>query len=429
MRTASRGLSSTIGKNSFCPKTERHKAGGVQAKSAQLIWNYVYSSRVAKLAGCDENPLSIFPGLSPALSKTVSAENFALDRAKAIFANQLFINDDERNSFETAELEAASWIWQSVARPNCREIACSSTASVAFDPTLQMLLNAATNKESVRILFDAIHKSWSATTSNYGRSAFGIAADALLQLGSRATLAAAFELEEYASYCTLRDTFSKLHSKISSRRWVDIGTRKPEELRASERCLAYRLIRELENLAAGRTAPLLVNEFNCVADGNHRLTAAWIWNALHWAKEARWEQGNLQFEKRLLQFFSSKESALTNLSINNALTGLSSIFTNTEDTHRLEALRNAISLHGIKELPVIPILSYSGLAIDRQTYTKTGTIRRFTPKHYQILRDDPAACLTAKACFHFADKFPLPLFDVIRLQSKTNFIDREDGLR
>jgi hypothetical protein len=263
-----------------------------------------------------------------------------------------------------------------------------------------------------------VHRSWSNETgTEYQDECLEIALSALGQNSER-TLATLFELEEFASYCTLRSKLEVAQGLLYGSKWVDIAYRKIGQIRASEKCVPLRLLRELEKISIGQTAPLLVNEFNCVADGNHRLAASWIWNGLNSVKSESWNLDNARFEKQLLSYFNENLSPITKLAVSNALEGLSSLLTERESKQRLINLRKFVVSHVVETLPVVPILSYSGLALDRRVYESAGRLCRFNPGHYQILQDNFATCLPEKACYHLADRIPLPLVSVITMEDR-----------
>lgn len=356
---------------------------------------------------------SVFPGQSAALSLPTNGANFAFERAQAIRAKRFFV---KRNAFNVhgSSVENSSWLWTRIKRQKFKEISYTSEDLTNLDREILTLSKVVTDQTSLQNVFDLVRNAWGdGGNFEYLASAMEVALSVFLdhQIGSR--LDVAFELEEFASYCTLRSTLELTHGSLRDGKWVDIGSQRISELRGSERCAASRLLNELERLSVGQTAPLLVNEFNCVADGNHRLAAAWIWNALNDAKEELWELGNTRFEDRLLSFFTQKGAPQSKLAISNALEGLSSILSNKTSKQGLINMRNIIATHVVERLPILPILSYSGLAIERKSYQSQGHLRRFSPRHYQILQTDSSTCLPAKACYHFADHLPLPLFSPI----------------
>ncbi|MEZ4544398.1 MAG: hypothetical protein R3C24_10895 [Cyanobacteriota/Melainabacteria group bacterium] len=46
----------------------------------------------------------------------------------------------------------------------------------------------------------------------------------------------------------------------------------------------------------GRTAPVVINEHESIADGNHRLTAAWLWNLLNASVKTCWKIDDTNFK-------------------------------------------------------------------------------------------------------------------------------------
>ncbi len=395
----------------------------IRRTSTEWIWSAIYEPRIASLEGCLKHPAPcLFPGQWPALLPGGSNNRFALDRARALAGGQFFA---DKESFKglVINTDVNSWNWQFLKRQQFKEVSCESQSVNVAESKILHLVQKVQDVTSLRSLFNLIHSCWSSVEFvDYPNIALQIALTTLSQ-NSRRTLEVAFELEEFASYCALRSNYLPMQSTHFEGKWVDIGYRDPSDIRASERCIAKKVLSELENLPLGKTAPLLVNEFDCVADGNHRLTASRVWNALHAANDDLWEPGNVHFEKRLFRFFNKNASVKSDLSASNALESLSEILSEEESKQRINKLRRMIGSHVIRRIPILPVLSYSGVAIDRRLYENGGVACRFNPSHYQILKEDSSTCLAAKACYHRTDTLPLPLFYVLEARQK-DFSDK-----
>jgi hypothetical protein len=51
--------------------------------------------------------------------------------------------------------------------------------------------------------------------------------------------------------------------------------------------------------------------------------------------------------------------------------------------------------------------------LDRAALEKDGSLVRFDPAIYALLQQESTTFLPARACYHFADRIPLPWFSVL----------------
>jgi hypothetical protein len=174
----------------------------------------------------------------------------------------------------------------------------------------------------------------------------------------------------------------------------------------------------MQNLASGRTAPLIVNELSCVCDGNHRLGAVWIWNMLHTCPDVLWQTGNPLFEARLSTFFNKHRNERTHVALVNALEGLSSLLNLEESAQALLSLSTEIAAKQVEILPVVPMPSYNKFALDLIAFESEGQFNRFDPQYYWILQAQCDTFLPARACYHFADRVAMPWFSVLSKSAK-----------
>ncbi len=283
---------------------------------------------------------------------------------------------------------------------------------------LQFALPVTIDEHTVKQKFQEIRKAWSLTSSSDVYDGEGLAL-AVNYLSSFQSPEVWFELEEFVSYCTLRQSLNVVASGFHCDKWMDIAEAPIHNLRATERCSPARLIQELENLAVGRIAPLLVNEEGCVSDGNHRLVAAWVWKMLHACIDCQWRTGDIHFESALARFLEQNKTSRTQFALMNALESLSSILNSQESARPLEQLRKLIFNAVLETLPVVPMLAYSNFALDCTAFDTEGCFQRFSPGLYSELAANPAAFFSARACYHFGDRIALPWFSIL----KTNAIE------
>jgi hypothetical protein len=406
-------------KSIFVEGVDRRENFFVEHASDQTsLWRHVYAPRISRIDGNEVLVPGLFPGQSPAISQSYGKENFALERLRAFEAHHFFAKKGISSKPKTIALEATSWKWQHLSRAKFEPVLCADISQAqsicALEKEIIAVAREVTDKQAMVQLFDYIHMVWSAGPAlEYDQTALDIALQAFPRGVDSRSVAIVLELEEFASYCTLRAKFDLVTSGFYCEKWVDVAAQPVETIRASEKCWPGRIVQELENISQGRIAPLLVNEFGCVADGNHRLAAAWIWNMLHHCRELDWQTGCASFEAILERFIKSKPVSHSALAVANALEGLSSILNSRESRQHLLRLKDLIQLHRIERLPVVPILSYNGLAVDRHSFESGGKLERFAPKHYVDLQNDSNTFLPARACYHFADRVPLPWFSIL----------------
>ena len=157
----------------------------------------------------------------------------------------------------------------------------------------------------LKIYSPEVHSLWSSTTFSYSDKSLNIANKILLRelnsLDEKTLLALLFELEVFATYSTLTENMHPVASGFFANSWLDIGSLELAKIRATEQCQPDRLFEEIFNLRDGKIAPIAVNEFGCVADGNHRLTATWIWNILSACQSYTWSIENEAFQRRVAE--------------------------------------------------------------------------------------------------------------------------------
>jgi hypothetical protein len=320
------------------------------------------------------------------------------------------------------------WPWLYLDRPHLiqvhpvnynRQASTTPDSNSLFNETDSLrhqLLNVATSSSSIESLLAAVHQSWYAdsrpTFSPLSQKIAQIILDCQLPgLNPDLLLPILFELEAFASYSTMVDGLPLVASGFFDGRWLDIASMKIEDIRATEQCHSNRLFSELISLIHGRTAPIIINEYGCVADGNHRLTAAWIWNLLSACPQCNWELENDEFERAISRYVSQYSGSMGLVSIHEALSHLAYFLSDERYRARLILeLKDSRQIFEIGELPVIAIPEYRSLTIIGEEFDRHQRYVRFGPNIYELLSNQSNTVLPARACYHFTDRVPLPWF-------------------
>lgn len=280
------------------------------------------------------------------------------------------------------------------------------------------------NPNDVRLIFGAIHRLWDDDCEpNYSEATLVLSAE----LSNRArTLSSSwfdlmsflFELERYASYESLLRRMRLVGTGLFRGSWLDVGRVHLSQLRATERCNETRLLDELFNLANGRMAPILMNEFGCVADGNHRLIAAWIWNILHHSRDCDWSVQDECFREEIARLTSRLSTNHTAAALKESVRCLENVLSNQASRDAIERnLRRRIASQNVSSVPVVPFLEYCSFAVEARSFEERNVIERFPPRLYKELCERPHSLLPHRACYHFADRIPLPWFSLVEKRS------------
>jgi hypothetical protein len=188
------------------------------------------------------------------------------------------------------------------------------------------------------------------------------------------------------------------------------------DCRASELCVQERLLDELNTLSTRGFAPLVINEFGTISDGNHRLTASWIWNILAQCLDCQWDLSDIAFQRRVARIVSNEK--IEPVSLHEALRHIALLLQNSSTQEMLNCrLRNRIrQTNLIKELPIVLLSEYSAVPVAKHLYDNGTANVRVRPGLYQALSRNSMAVLPARGQYHFTDCAPLPWFNVLRPQ-------------
>lgn len=225
-------------------------------------------------------------------------------------------------------------------------------------------------------------------------------------------LSTLFEIEAYASYTSSLAQLQVVGGGSFGGNWVEVASVPICELRPSELCQRDRLFQEIFNLPARGFAPVVVNEKLCIADGNHRLTASWLWNLLCTLSNLEWDLENHQFQKGVADFIAA--NSIFPVTVHQMLTHLQSYLLNASSKLALtEKLQREVSPRQVlKVLPVTLLPEYLSGAVVKDAYDSGTAIRRAEPALYDILHSTPHAVLPPRASYHFTDRALLPWFSL-----------------
>ncbi len=399
------------------------------ARRAQL-----FTARInGALHSSHANSPAMFPGTSPVLASLNSSQEQHPGKIAGSYRQFLMIQQfcaqfTTSGAHQTNQTVALSdsWRWKYIKQPAVLELGFPQQIfkqnKIADQDAIKQLRNCLRDRQwdvlspnHLQQLFPLVRNSWAAgTATSYSNSAIDLVCSVLQDLLQTAetcpSLELLFELEMLCSYATLLEEMQPLACGIFGGSWLDIGTMSLSQLHGTERCQIRRLLDELHNLSQGRTAPVIINENFCVADGNHRVAAVWLWNMLHICKSTNWSLEDDSFQHAISNYIAEHLTPTTLVSLHEALHYLGIILSDPGSEKLLtKHLRPRICNLYFDALPVVPLLEYCSLAVIAREY-EAGRYSRLDPAVYELLTRTPGATLPARACYHFADRVPLPWF-------------------
>jgi hypothetical protein len=201
-----------------------------------------------------------------------------------------------------------------------------------------------------------------------------------------------------------------------SNTWLDVGFMPLSQIRATELCVPERLIQELLNLPARGFAPVVVNEFDSVADGNHRVTSSWIWNILKHAIHTEWSLDNDEFQVAVKDYVNGHREALGQVSLYESLKQLARFLADSNIRHQLSYTLKPMMrrTRAIRKLPVVMLPEYAMGTVEKGSYDQSGVLLRVPPSLYSELALSSDLVLPARASYHFTDAVPMPWFEVVK---------------
>lgn len=242
------------------------------------------------------------------------------------------------------------------------------------------------------------------------------------QLTAHNLLPFMFELESIASQIAQSETLN-LHSfaaGVFADNYVQVSLMPLGAIKATEFCVRERLFDEIINLAGRGFAPVVINEWGLVADGNHRVTAAWIWNILKHTADLNWSLDDKQFQLKVSQYIGDCQQkagklALSPVSLHEALNHLAAYLKSPEHRSRLLTYVKPLlkNYDYIVELPVVLLSEYLSQAVVKGLYDEGSAVVRACPSLYEEMANDQYLVLPPRASYHFTDAALLPWFKVL----------------
>lgn len=347
-------------------------------------------------------------------------------------------------SCEVAQQE--SWLWEYIDEPRLyflhqarypqsnrqdQQQALANLADVAatlLDETYREGLSA----PAIRQLLSLINDAWFAPISS--AKPINWSPDALAQAGralalqkkaiTRANLLPfLFELEALASHLSLSEGNASFARGVFAGNFIEVAMAPITTMKATEFCVRERLFDELINLSSRGFAPVVINEYGLVADGNHRLTASYVWNVLKYCQDLEWCLDNSAFQKRVAGFATAVKNGLLKqpgtvsaVSLHEALNHLSYFLRRPDWRSRLISYtRPLLRRHDfIDELPVIVLPEYLSGAVVKANYDDGIATERACPSIYEAMHLNDHLVLPPRASYHFTDAALLPWFTVLK---------------
>lgn len=211
--------------------------------------------------------------------------------------------------------------------------------------------------------------------------------------------------------------------------FVQVSLMSLGKMKATEFCVRERLFDEVINLVGRGFAPVVVNEYGLVADGNHRVTASWIWNILKATQNTSWNLDDAAFQLTVASYIKEQESkrdAISQVSKHEALSHLAAFLANPEYRAKLNTyLRPQLkSRDFISELPVIVLCEYLSGAVVKGLYDEGKRVVRACPSLYEEMSKDGDLVLPPRASYHFTDAALLPWFGVLSRDNQQENVTR-----
>lgn len=326
----------------------------------------------------------------------------------------------------------SSWNWNHVARPllalvearpEPNHVATSRTTQppLAIPHKLQAS-NIMEQAVAVQDILNEIHAIWCTEPcyTQYSESAIATSSRWLQQLGSRSearddVLHELFEIEAGATFLTQQPTEKTVMFRgMFESNWILVHQRPLTSLIQSELCETQRIFDELLRLGERRFAPIVVNEYNAVSDGNHRLTSAWIWNLLHYCKDVVWSLDSEQLQTRIAMAVVQLHLDAHPVTLHEALQHLHNILSEPQRAKEFEAkVRPLLNQHRAIELvPTVFVPEYLCCAVDKARFD-TGQMMRAEPRLYRAISENRHLTLPPRAHYHYTDSILLPWFRVV----------------
>jgi hypothetical protein len=364
-------------------------------------------------------------------------------------------------AFTLSPVEASAWAWQTVEQPELVFIKQNSSASQEKpdDKEVETILaiiekqlatdyarlkaNHFNDLQAMAQFLSTIQDFWfhspnKHSPGTYGSKALGLAQSLLRKeatgINKKNLAAFAFELEALTSFQSISEKHifreaKHLASGLFAGNFMEVFNLPLENFQATELVLSDRLLDEIINSFSRGFAPIIVNEYGLVADGNHRITTTWLFNLLKFCQSENWCLEDASFQNRIALFFKECASARSKLlpfkkalwpvTTHEILKHLQIFLSNPEYRSRLKSyIAPLISRHGyITELPAVLLPEYLGQAVVKESYDAGLKIERACPSLYQAMAQNKHYVLPPRASYHFTDAALLPWFPVAKKET------------
>lgn len=413
----------------------------------------IHGASQAKIAPPSYFPGPIIPGPGGPHCHEVNRGNLLFDQFKHLLSFDAKTSSrliDTKNSFEPTSLFATqaqapeAWAWTEIAEPqlsflhqvgieeNQPSLPTQQDALEALQTQAQSLFEQAKSDNfalaSIKALLSVIRRAWHQSILNAAKTtaqAETVSELALVQAAhflrhnqdqiSDNLLYVLFELDAMLAYQSISNSLQTFAAGVFAGNFVEVALYPLVKLGATEFCVRERLFDEVINLVGRGFAPVVINELGLIADGNHRVTASWIWNILKYTAEKNldWSLDDQEFQKATASYFAqSQESAVSR---HEALSHLAYFLSRPEYRSKLNTyIRPLLADYDyIKELPVVFLPEYLSQAVVKSHYDEGSRIERACPSVYETLALNDSLVLPPRASYHFTDSALLPWFTVL----------------
>jgi hypothetical protein len=374
------------------------------------------------------------PGIYPgAVVPALGGSALQRDRGRSFFSQykefkSVAQNWHARNFCASPIKRDSFWPWRFVQKPLLQEISETDVSSpsssyLSAEHLAYHLLQARHHNSLPSLLtsLNIVRSAWDAESLTinqvrcYEHSLLTLLQPLTSIVSPSTALAVAFELDAFASFKDVQN-YDHIFGHWFDDNFVIVVSRKLSDLRLTELCQNDRLFDELLNLTQAKFAPVVVNEYDTIADGNHRITSVWIWNVLKYCQMHKWDLEDIDFQKAIAEFIG--KSPISRPQTHEVLHHLGAFLADEAKRAQVEtSLRQALTAHPpVTYVPVLPLPEYLSGAVQKFEYDTGRGIRRCHHKTYQYLQEHPDTILKPRASYHFTDAVLMPWFSVLSLQ-------------
>jgi hypothetical protein len=309
------------------------------------------------------------------------------------------------------------WVWSEVEQPNLQYVFQSDVQSA--QPKNEVVCARAGDSSTVESVLQSVHVLWHKEPMKYSRKAIQLAREWIGQMAtaslSESPSLALFEIEAAASFITYTAHLQLLAHIQLAGNWIAVFKKQLGSIRQTELCLNARIFDELLNLRNGRFAPIIINEYDTISDGNHRFTASWIWNVLRYCVDDDWKLGSSAFQTAVRRSLGQAGLSNSPVTLHQVLYHLGFLLSHEALAGQLEqslrpALRNGAF---IENIPVVFVPEYLCCAVSKSEFDSGTAVVRAHPNLYRTLVNAPHTVLSPRLPYHYTDCILLPWFQVV----------------